>query len=88
MIRNTKDEKNFVVLSENGNDEIATVELNDQLISNIEVGSAYEITFKTYQRYIDTDINSIFLENEIESIKKTDKPVEEHIQEQTCSIFY
>ena len=88
MIRNTKDEKSYVVLSENGNDEIATVELDNQWINSLEVGLAYEITFKTYQRYVDTDINSIFLENEIEGIKKTDKPVEEHIQEQTCSIFY
>ncbi len=88
MIRNTKDEKNYVVLSENGSDEIATIEINNELINNLEVGSFYEFTFKTYQSYIDTDINNIFNENEIESIKKTEKNISEHIQEESCSKFY
>ena len=47
-----------------------------------------EFTFKTYQAYIDTDIENVFDENEVVSVKKTDKTGVQQIQEDGCSIFY
>ena len=55
---------------------------------NLEVGKYFEFTFKTYQAYIDTDIENIFADNEVVAIKKSDKEIDEQINEDTCSVFY
>jgi len=77
-----------VVLSQYQNDDLVTVRLKDNLANSLEEGYFYEFTFKTYQSYIDTDIENIFSENEVISIKKTDKIGSEQKQDTTCTIFY
>lgn len=89
MLKEMEDENTTaVVLSEFQSDKLATVTLSNTLAKDLEVGSSYEFTFKTYQAYIDTDIENVFDENEVVSIKKTDKVGVEQIQEDSCSIFY
>lgn len=89
MLKEMEDENTIaVVLSEFQSDKLATVTLSNTLAKDLEVGSSYEFTFKTYQAYIDTDIENVFDENEVVSIKKTDKVGVEQIQEDSCSIFY
>ena len=89
MLKEMEDENTIaVVLSEFQSDKLATVTLSNTLAKDLEVGSSYEFTYKTYQAYIDTDIENVFDENEVVSIKKTDKVGVEQIQEDSCSIFY
>lgn len=89
MIKDTHDDKYIsIVLSEYSDDDLVTVRLEKSLANNLEVGASYEFTFKTYQAYIDTDIEDIFDENEVISIKKTDKVGLEQHQDTACSIFY
>ncbi len=88
MIKESDDKEDYsVVLSEYGSDGITTVRLDKDVSSDLEVGYYFEFTFKTYQSYIDTDIAHIFLENEVVSVKKTDKTGVNQIQEDSC-IFY
>ncbi len=89
MIRDTKEEQEqIVVVSQYLEDDLATLHLKKEWADTLEVGSTYEFTFKTYQRYIDTDIESIFEENEIISMKKTDKVGIEQRQDNSCKKYY
>ena len=89
MLREMEDEDTTaVVLSEFQSDKLTTITLSNALAKDLEVGSSYEFTFKTYQAYIDTDIENVFDENEVVSVKKTDKTGVQQIQEDGCSIFY
>ena len=82
----SKQNKYQVVLSDN--EDIDVVMLDESKVSNLEVNSTYEFTFKAYQSYIDTDIEDVFKENEIIDIKKTDKVGIEQIQDSSCRFFY
>lgn len=89
MIRQSKKNNEMkVVVSQYLSDDLTTITLDKELIENLEVGASYEFTFKTYQAYIDTDIENIFLENEIVDIKKTDKIGIDQRQDNSCTIFY
>ena len=78
----------YVVLSSNADNSLGTVLLKKNLAQNIMVGSTYEFTFKTYQAYIDTQIDHVFEENEVISIRETTKKGNEQKQETSCTIFY
>ena len=90
MVRESqeKPDEYIVVLSEYLEDDLETIHLKKELASSLEVGSAYEFTFQTYEQYIDTDIEDIFTENEIVGVKKTDKQGIEQRQDYTCTLFY
>ena len=78
----------YVVLSSSADNSLGTVLLKKNLAQNIMVGSTYEFTFKTYQAYIDTQIEHVFEENEVVSIRETSKKGNEQKQETTCTVFY
>ena len=78
----------YVVLNEFQSENLVTVPISRRLLDGVTEGYYYEFTFNTYQAYIDTDIENIFEENEVVSIKKTDKPIDEQIHEDSCSVFY
>ena len=89
MIKESDDGEDYtVVLSEYFSDDLTTVRLDKNIANNLQVGCYYEFTFKTYQAYIDTDIENIFDENEVVSVKETDKVGVNQIQQDSCSIFY
>ncbi len=89
MIKEIAGEKEYVVvLSEYLEDDLVSVHLKKEWASNLEVGSAYEFTFQTFQQYIDTDIEDVFRENEVVGVKKTDKVGIEQRQDYACTIFY
>lgn len=89
MIKESDDGEDYtVVLSEYFSDDLTTVRLDKNIANNLQVGFYYEFTFKTYQAYIDTDIENIFDENEVVSVKETDKVGVNQIQQDSCSIFY
>ena len=89
MIKESDDGKDYtVVLSEYLSDDLTTVRLDKDIATDLKVGFYYEFTFKTYQAYIDTDIENIFDENEVVSVKETDKVGVNQIQQDSCSIFY
>ena len=89
MIKESDDGEDYtVVLSEYLSDDLTTVRLDKNIANNLQVGFYYEFTFKTYQAYIDTDIENIFDENEVVSVKETDKVGVNQIQQDSCSIFY
>lgn len=78
----------YVVLNEFQSENLVTVPIKRELLEGVTEGYYYEFTFNTYQSYIDTDIENIFEENEVVSIKKTDRPIDEQIHEDSCSAFY
>ena len=78
----------YVVLNEFQSENLLTVPISMALLDGVTEWYYYEFTFNTYQSYIDTDIENIFEENEVVSIKKTDKPINEQIHEDSCSVFY
>lgn len=89
MVRDTHDElQKVVVLSEYLEDDLGSVKLSSSLASSLELGKTYEFTFRTYQSYIDTDIENIFDENEVVRITETDKTGVSQRQDSSCSIFY
>ena len=89
MIKESDDGEDYtVVLSEYLSDDLTTVRLDKDIATDLKVGFYYEFTFKTYQAYIDTDIENIFDENEVVSVKETDKVGVNQIQQDSCSIFY
>ncbi len=89
MIKESDDGVDYtVVLSEYLSDDLTTVRLDKDIATDLKVGFYYEFTFKTYQAYIDTDIENIFDENEVVSVKETDKVGVNQIQQDSCSIFY
>ncbi len=89
MVRDTHDElQKVVVLSEYLEDDLGSVKLSSSLVSSLEPGKTYEFTFRTYQSYIDTDIENVFDENEVVRITETDKTGVSQRQDSSCSIFY
>ena len=89
MIKESDDGEDYtVVLSEYLSDDLTTVRLDKDIATDLKVGFYYEFTFKTYQAYIDIDIENIFDENEVVSVKETDKVGVNQIQQDSCSIFY
>lgn len=78
----------YVVLNEFQSENLITVPISRRLLEGIIEGYYYEFTFNTYQSYIDTDIENVFEENEVVSIKKTDRSIDEQIHEDSCSAFY
>lgn len=89
MVRDTHDElQKVVVLSEYLEDDLGSVKLSSSLASSLEPGKTYEFTFRTYQSYIDTDIENVFDENEVVRITETDKTGVSQRQDSSCSIFY
>ena len=89
MIKESDDGEDYtVVLSEYLSDDLTTVRLDKDIATDLKVGFYYEFTFKTYQAYIDTDIENIFDENEVVGVKETDKVGVNQIQQDSCSIFY
>ena len=78
----------YVVLNEFQSENLVTVPISRNLLNDVTEGYYYEFTFNTYQSYIDTNIETVFEENEVVSIKKTDKPIDEQIHEDSCSVFY
>lgn len=89
MVRDTHDElQKVVVLSEYLEDDLGSVKLSSSLVSSLEPGKTYEFTFRTYQSYIDTDIENVFDENEVIRITETDKTGVSQRQDSSCSIFY
>lgn len=89
MIKESDDGEDYtVVLSEYLSDDLTTVRLDKDIATDLKVGFYYEFIFKTYQAYIDTDIENIFDENEVVSVKETDKVGVNQIQQDSCSIFY
>lgn len=85
---NVSDDDYSIVLSEFQTDNLTTIRLDEDLARDLKAGFNYEFTFKTYQAYIDTDINNIFEENEVVAVKKTDKVGVNQTQDDSCSIFY
>ena len=69
-------------------DDVQTVKVKKELLNDVTIGASYEFTFKTYQAYIDTSIENLFLENEVVKITKTDKEGMNQIEEDSCSNFY
>jgi len=65
----------------------ALVSLPVEIVEDLEIGESYEFTFKTFQAYIDTDIKNIFLENEVVSVKKTEKKGLEQRQDTSCKLY-
>ncbi len=89
MVKDSKNENEMsVVLSEYLEDDLTTIHLKREWAEDLEVGSSYEFTFRTFQPYIDTDIDSIFEENEVIQVKKTDKVGMEQRKDSSCTIFY
>ena len=88
MRASSKSDSVYVVLSSSVDDSLGTVLLKKNIVQNIMVGSTYEFTFKTYQAYLDTSIEQVFEENEVVSVRETDKKGKEQKQENTCTIFY
>lgn len=88
MRASLKEDSVYVVLSSSADNSLGTVLLKKSLAQNIMVGSTYEFTFKTYQAYIDTSLDHIFEENEVISVKETNKKGSEQKQEVSCNIFY
>ena len=85
MVRDTHDELQKVEYLE---DDLGSVKLSSSLVSSLEPGKTYEFTFRTYQSYIDTDIENVFDENEVVRITETDKTGVSQRQDSSCSIFY
>jgi len=90
MIKPSHEEEDMVVVvSQYNEDEVVSVKLSKELADTLEVGRDYEFTFKTFQVYVDTDIENVFDENEVISVKKTNKKGFEQRQDETCgTIFY
>jgi len=89
MIKPSHEEDEIiVVLSQYLEDDLVPVRLKKEYENILEVGSSYEFTFKTYQAYVDTDIENVFSENEILNIKKTTKTGVSQRQDNACTIFY
>lgn len=88
-IKKSKDsEYAYLTLSTNESEDIYTVKLKSSLVSSVEVGFFYEFTFKTYQSYIDTDIEEVFHDAEVKEITKTNKVGVNQIQDHSCTVFY
>ena len=88
MRKSELEDEYYVVLSDGLKTSLTTTTVSSSLGKNLEVGKYFEFTFKTYQAYIDTDIENIFADNEVVAIKKSDKEIDEQINEDTCSVFY
>ena len=89
MEKEMKDkDKISLVLLDNTDESFKTVQVKRSIAKDIEEKNYYEFTFLTYQAYIDDDIEDLFFHNEIKSIKKTDKKLEEQRQDKACTIFY
>ena len=88
MRKSELEDEYYVVLSDGLKTFLTTTTVSSSLGKNLEVGKYFEFTFKTYQAYIDTDIENIFADNEVVAIKKSDKEIDEQINEDTCSVFY
>ncbi len=82
-----KNNKVQVLVSEYLEKERALVSLPISFAEKLEVKENYEFTFKTFQAYIDTDINHIFEENEVVDVKKTDKQGLEQRQDNYCKLY-
>ncbi len=82
------EEEKVVILSEYLNDNLVSVRLKSSIANQLVVGNTYEFTFKTYQSYIDADIEDVFDENEVISAVKTDKLGVAQRQDSSCTIFY
>lgn len=87
---NIQNDKNmeYVYLTIEDEDDVYTVKLKKTLANNVVVGANYEFVFRTYQSYIDTDIEEIFHDAEVISINKTDKIGKEQKQDEYCRVFY
>ena len=89
MEKEMKDkDKISLVLLDDRDESFKTVQVKRSIAKDIEEKNFYEFTFLTYQAYIDDDIEDLFFHNEIKSIKKTDKKLEEQRQDKACTIFY
>ena len=89
MEKEMKDkDKISLVLLDDTDESFKTVQVKRSIAKDIEEKNFYEFTFLTYQAYIDDDIEDLFFHNEIKSIKKTDKKLEEQRQDKACTIFY
>ncbi len=78
----------IVVVSQYNEDNVVSVKLSKDLANILEVGNDYEFTFKTYQAFVDTDIENVFYENDVIEIQKTNKKGFEQRQDETCTLFY
>lgn len=77
-----------VVLSQYLEEDLVSVHIKKEFAENLVIGNAYEFTFKTYQSYIDTDIENVFSENEVVNVKQTLKKGIEQRQDNSCTLFY
>ena len=88
VIKAKNSEFTYITLKSFNDDEVYTAKVSDNLVSNIKSGETYEFTFKTYQSYIDRDIEEIFNNATLIKVVKTDKIGEEQIDDTSCRVFY
>ena len=62
-------------------EEVKTVKVQRSLANNIEISKDYEFTFKYTDKKVEENIESIFTNTTLVSIKKTDKQGLEQIQD-------
>ena len=87
IIKSSKEDYSYITLT-SFNDDVYTVKLKNNLVNNLLIDNYYEFTFQTYQSYIDTDIEEVFRDAEVIRINKTDKLIDEQINDNTCRVFY
>ena len=76
-INNGKDNKStYVTLKNDLSEEVSTMELANNLTSNLEINKGYKFTFASTNNKVDVDIKSVFANNELISIT----PLEENEQ--------
>ncbi len=88
FLQRNNDDFTYVTLASFLDDDVYTVKLNSSLVPNLEKNAYYEFLFKTYQSFIDTDIEEIFKDSEVLKVVKTNLVGQEQIQDKSCRIFY
>lgn len=81
-IVDSNDEKYiYLTIRQFQEEEVKTIKIEKSLASDIEIGNDYEFTFKYTDNIVQDNIESIFTNAKLISVKKTDKQGLEQIQD-------
>ncbi len=81
-IADSNDEKYiYLTIRQFQEEEVKTIKIEKSLASDIEIGNDYEFTFKYTDNIVQDNIESIFTNAKLISVKKTDKQGLEQIQD-------
>lgn len=78
-----KENYDYLTLKNDASEEVATIQIDRNLITDLNVGNIYEFNFASFNDVVDGDIKSIFDNNQILDIKVVSEP-EAIVNENIC----